>query len=135
MIDPREFLSPGAVLVRKEAAGDGWDRLSVEGFQTFADGAVEVVVRPADGFAAPIHVDAEALDAAYLVERDGEPEPPFETPIEDALLRRDSTLTGVGDAERILAEDRAEDGKPVGLAVQAWRRWQEQNTEPQEGNE
>jgi hypothetical protein len=131
MIDPRDFLNPGAVLVRKQRDPDtpAWDRIVVCGFAEFDGGVVEVVVRPAEGFSAAIHADAEAIDGAYEVERDGQPERPFETSLEDALLRRDSTLTGVGDAERILSEERRDDHAEPALAVQAWRKFNEQQEE------
>jgi hypothetical protein len=129
MTDPRAFLNPGAILVRQRPVGDGWDRIVICGFAEFDGSVVEVVVRPVDQFAAAIHADAEALDAAYLVESDGQPARPFETPLEDALLRRDSTLMGVGDAERILAQDRRPENSEPGLAVQAWRKFNEQQEE------
>ena len=121
-VDPRAFLNVGAVLVRRDPQGDVWDRLRVEGFQTF-DTAVEVVVRPADTFMSAVHVDAEALDANYVIEHDGDPARDWSSDPLDVLLRRDPTVTTF-DPRTIKTTDKA-DTEP-GRAVRAWREYQEE---------
>src|SRR4051812_22040905 len=91
-------LPPGSVLRRKRPVGDVWDVLRVEGFSDFAmEGGgteTEVVVRPANDHEAAVHVAIEALDAHYLIAREGGwPPPGWETDPTDVLLRRDSTVT------------------------------------------
>jgi hypothetical protein len=137
-VDPRPFLNPSAILVRREPDPDApaWSRVVVCGFQGYdgdnaGPGMVEVVVRPIGdgGFHEAVSVDVTALADAYDVAAEGEPEKPLETPLLDVLLRKDSTVNTSPAAPPATADD-----EPPGLALRAWRQYRGQTTpEPQEG--